>query len=313
MNDHLLLSEVARLYYEQDLTQSQIAKRLFISRSSISRLIKQAREEGIVEIVIHYPYDRMRTLEYEFFTRFNISEIRIIDVADHPNPSDYVAVTKLAASYLNSLLNNESILGLTWGRSVFGAVQELRPKRFLPNMQVVQMAGSIESNTPFIDGPDLVRNTAGKYGCKYHYLMVPFSVEDEAIRESLIRRPSVIETLALAENANIMCTGIGSDANWGNYLKPEDLKRILDAGAIGYISGYYFDINGNIIELPEIYNRFICVSRKIFETIPYRIAVISDIKKAKATLGALRGKLINSLIISTVIANKILELDNKYK
>ena len=313
MTDHLLLSEVARLYYEQNLTQLEIAKRLFISRSSISRLIKQARDEGIVEIIIHYPYDRMRNLEYEFFNRFNLTEIRIIDTGERPSPIDYNEVTRLAASYLNSLLSNESVLGLTWGRSVCGTIRELRPSGFLPKMQVVQMTGSIESNNPVIDGPDLVRQTAQKYGCKYHYLLVPFTVADETIRDSLIKRPSVIETLAIAENASMMCTGIGSNTHWGNYVKPEELDRLTSLGAIGYIAGYYFDINGNIIELPEFYERMICASRDIFEKIPFRIAVISDTKKAMATLGALRGGLINSLVTGTSVAKKIIELDNQYK
>jgi deoxyribonucleoside regulator len=313
MNDQGLLSEVARLYYEQNMTQEEIAKRLYISRSGISRLIKQARDEGVVEITIHYPYDRMRTLEYEFFNRFHIEEIRIVDTGDRPNPADFTAVTKLAASYINSLLSNDSVLGLTWGRSVCGAVHELRPSRYLPKMQVVQMTGSIESNDPIIDGPDLVRFVAEIYGCKYHYLMVPFSVENNIVRDSLAKRSSVIETLSFAEHANIMCTGIVSNTHWGKYMKPEELAEIEAAGAIGYIAGYYFDIHGRIIELPQFYDRIICVGKRIFTEVAYRIAVVADVVKAMATLGALRGGLINSLVTSSKTAAKIIELDDTNK
>ena len=313
MNDQGILAEVARLYYEQNMTQEEIARRLYISRSGISRLIKQARDEGVVEITIHYPYDRMRTLEYEFFNRFHIDEIRIVDTGDRPSPADFTAVAKLAASYINSLLSDDSILGLTWGKSITGAIHELRPTRYLPKMHVTQMTGSIESSDPITDGPDLVRHVAEIYGCKYHYLMVPFSVENEIVRNSLVKRSSIIETLTLAENANILCTGIVSNKHWGKYMKAEELTTIEAAGAIGYVAGYYFDIHGKIIDLPEFYNRIICASKRIFTSVAYRIAVIADEVKALAVLGALRGSLINSLVTSSKVAAKIIELDDKNK
>ncbi len=313
MNIDQNLYEVSRLYYEQNLTQEEIAKRLFISRSGISRLLKQARDEGVVEITIHTPYDRMRNLEYEFFQRFQIDEIRIVDTDKRPNPSDFDTVVKLAAIYINSLLNDKSLMGLTWGKSIMGAIRELHPTRYLPKMHVAQMTGSIESHTPIIDGPDLVRCVAEAYGCNYHYLMVPFTVENKEVRDSLIKRPSVIETLSIAENANVMLTGIGSKTHWGNYVKEKELKEIEDSGAIGYVAGYYFDIHGNIIDLPEFYDRIICVSQNVFLEIAFRIAVIADVVKATAVLGALRGKLINSLITSSKVANQILELDDTYK
>lgn len=313
MDEQGLLAEVARLYYEQDMTQEAIAKRLYISRSGISRLIKQAREKGVVEITIHYPYDRMRTLEYEFFNRFHIDEIRIVDTGDRPSPADFTAVAKLAASYINSLLNENSILGVTWGKSITGAIHELRPTRYLPKMHVTQMTGSIDSGNPITDGPDLVRFIAETYGCKYHYLMVPFSVENELVRDSLVKRPSVIETLTMAESATVLCTGIVSNKHWGKYMKEEELQELNAAGAIGYVAGYYFDIQGNIIDLPNFYNRIICASKNIFTKVKYRIAVIADIGKALAVLGALRGGLINSLITSSKVAAQIIELDDGNK
>lgn len=313
MNTDQNLYEVARLYYEQNMTQEEIAKRLFISRSGISRLIKQAREEGVVEITIHYPYDRMRNMEYEFFRRFHIDEIRIVDTDKRPNPSDFDTVVKLAATYINSILNDNTVMGLTWGKSIMGAIRELRPTRYLPKMHVTQMTGSIESNNPITDGPDLVRRVAEIYGCNYHYLMVPFSVENKVVRDSLVKRPSVIETLSIAENANVLVTGIGSKTHWGNYMKEKELKEIEDAGAIGYVAGYYFDIHGNIIDLPEFYERIICVSKTVFSKVAFRVAVIADVVKATAVLGALRGRLINSLITSSKVASQILELDDMYQ
>lgn len=310
MNEFELLSEIAKLYYEQDMTQQDIARRLYMSRSSVSRMLKQAKDTGVVEILIHDPYDRLRIMEYEFSKRFDVEEIRIVNTGDKSNPIDFKAVTRLAAVHLNSLLKDDSVLGLMWGKSVYATLHELRVSRSLSNMHVVQMAGSIKNNDPVIDGPDLVRYVADLYKCNYHYLVVPFSVEDMKIRNSLIKHPAIIETLSMIDYVNIMCTGIGSSQNWSRNLKEKEILELDNAKAVGSISGYFFDINGRIIDLPDFYNRIICVSKERLLKIPFRLGVAVDPQKSKAILGALRGKLINSLITCSYTAERILKLDD---
>ncbi|WP_137469360.1 sigma factor-like helix-turn-helix DNA-binding protein, partial [Escherichia coli] len=42
-----LLVKIAQRYYEQDMTQAQIARELGIYRTTISRLLKRGRDQGI--------------------------------------------------------------------------------------------------------------------------------------------------------------------------------------------------------------------------------------------------------------------------
>lgn len=161
MQELELLLKVAQLYYEQGLTQNEIAKKLFISRSNISRLLTQAREAGIVEIKVHYPFERKRRIEVEFNRRFHLEEIRIVDLGSRSGFELYTATTKLAATYLNLQLNNDSVLAITCGNSVCGMVHELRPKGYLPGMQVVPMMGSVDNSNIILEGHYLVRQIAG--------------------------------------------------------------------------------------------------------------------------------------------------------
>jgi len=309
MREIELLFKVAQMYYEQGLTQKEIGDKLYISRSNISRLLKQAQESGIVEITVHYPFERKRRIEAEFQRRFDLEEIRIVDTGNNTAFDCYAATTKLAASYINMQLNNDSVLALTCGNSICGMVHELRPRKYLPEMQVVPLMGSIESSNVIIDGHYLVRQVAEIYGCRHYYIMSPFWMDDEEMCRSLIRRPAIVETLTLAEHASIMCTGIGHNMRTG-YLIREGDSMLIDIGAVGYIAGYYFDKNGQILELPELYGKMICAGRQMFE-IPLRCAVVADVEKDVATLAALRGGLINALVTNMSLANKILELDDK--
>ncbi len=297
------------MYYELNLTQNEIANKLYISRSNVSRLIKQAHSEGIVEVIVHYPFERLRRIEAELQRRFHLEEIRIVDSGERTPFDNYTATTKLAASYLNTQLTNKSTLALTCGNSICGTIHELRPKKFLSELVVVPLMGSIESSNVIIDGHYLVRKTAEIYGCRHYYIMAPFRVENELICRSLINRPSVIETMTLAENASIMCTGIGSNVK-SAYLSEEERENFLTKGAIGFIAGYYFDKNGVIVEAPDFYNKMICASQKMFK-IPTRCAVVADPGKSRAVLGALRGRLINVLITNSKVANNIIKLDDK--
>ena len=146
MQDLELLLKVAQLYYEQGLTQNEIAKKLFISRSNISRLLAQAREAGIVEIKIHYPFERKRRIEVDFNRRFHLEEIRIVDLGNRSGFELYTATTKLAATYLNLQLNNDSVLALTCGNSICGMVHELRPRNYLTGMHVEPLVVIIQYN-----------------------------------------------------------------------------------------------------------------------------------------------------------------------
>lgn len=49
------LIRICRLYYEENQTQNEIAKALGVSRPLISRLLREARDAGIVTVQIHVP------------------------------------------------------------------------------------------------------------------------------------------------------------------------------------------------------------------------------------------------------------------
>ena len=53
--EKILMSEVATLYYKKNMTQQEIAETLHLSRQTVSKLLSDAIEEKIVEIIIHNP------------------------------------------------------------------------------------------------------------------------------------------------------------------------------------------------------------------------------------------------------------------
>ena len=114
-----MLASVANLYYNVEMTQNQIAERFFTSRSKISRMLKEARQLGIVEIKILEPWDRNVELEQEFMRRFALKDVRVISVKEANNTMVLQKLGEVAAYYLDNLLNDNMILGISWGNTMY--------------------------------------------------------------------------------------------------------------------------------------------------------------------------------------------------
>ena len=244
----------------------------------------------------------------DFNRRFHLEEIRIVDLGNRSGFELYTATTKLAATYLNLQLNNDSVLALTCGNSVCGMVHELRPRNYLPGMHVVPLMGSVENSNIILEGNYLASQVAEIYGCCQHAIMAPFRVDDEVMCQNLRRRPAIRETLELAENATIMCTGIGCEAQKGYLAEGEEL--FLEKGAVAISPDIILTNGARFWNCRSFTAVFSAPDRKCLR-FPIRCAIVADEKKARATLAALRGGLINALVTNSVVADKIISLDNE--
>ena len=210
-----LLAQVASLYYEDGLTQAEIARQVDASRSTISRLLHEAREAGIVEITIHYPWKTDPKLENNLKERFQLRKALVLSARGRAYTEVLRGLGILAARHIDRALTQDSTLGISWGTAVYSTAQALRPKRRLP-ITVVQMIGAVGIGDPLIDGPDLARLMADIYRGEYRYLHAPLVVENGQVRQGLLQEPRIQETLGLARKVDIALVGIGSGQDLQN-------------------------------------------------------------------------------------------------
>ncbi len=57
-----LVHAVLTMYYVQDLTQAEIAQRLGLSTPKVNRMLKQARQQRLVDITIRYVVDIVKDI-----------------------------------------------------------------------------------------------------------------------------------------------------------------------------------------------------------------------------------------------------------
>jgi len=314
MSEHTeLLAQVASLYYEDNLTQAEISRQLGTSRATVSRLLREARDVGVVEITVHYPWKTDSETEHNLIARFHLRQARVLVGRGQPYEEILHGLGVLAARYVEGILAEDTILGISWGTAVYSTVQALRPDRGLP-ITVVQMIGAVGTGDSRIDGPDLARLLANIYGGEYRYFHAPLIVEEAHVREMLLQEPRIRETLSLARRADIALVGIGSlvpevaSLLRAGYLDREALARLRAQGAVGDVCARHYDAQGRVLDI-ELNQRIVGIELETLHVIEQVIGVAGGEAKAEAILSALRGGHVNVLVIDDAAAWKVLELD----
>ncbi len=88
-------------------------------------------------------------------------------------------------------------------------------------------------------GADLSRRMAQALGAKPRLIHAPGMVKDGVVREALVKDPQVVDTLDLAERADVAVVGIGvlqpsvPLLSSGNTLTAREVETLKECGAVG--------------------------------------------------------------------------------
>ena len=311
-----LLAYIAALYFEDGLTQEEIARRTGYSRSAVSRLLTEARQRGIVEIRVNFPVNRARPLEHRIQEEFSLRECLVITAGSLDYPKMLRLLGRAGAAYLEEHLPDHGILGVSWGTAVYEIASALRV-RYSPRIQVVQMIGALGGGDPLIDGPELARALAQTLGATYSTLNAPFIVEDAGARSALMADHNIMQAIEQAQRADFAIVGIGSvepelsSFVRAGYLSADEVLAIQGKGAVGDICGSHFDITGAILDI-DINRRIIGIELpRLCRSGCTVLGVAGGERKGSAILGALRGGFIDVLVTDAAAAQSLLPFVGK--
>lgn len=305
-----ILATVANLYYNSDLTQNQIAERMYTSRSKISRMLKEARELGIVKIYIQEPWERGLEQEKLISEKCHLKNIRVIMQKESDQVKLSALISEAAAYYLDSIIKKDMVVGISWGNTLYNIVKYIAANNHknIP-ITVVPIMGAANIISPEKDALDLSKDLASAYGGKYQYIYAPLFVKSKELKESLIQDDNIKSTLQLARNADIILTSVGSisSKSWNHYLSGKTLESLGEKGVVGHIGGHFYDLSGNTPDA-SIENRMIGLAKADIKNCKETICVAYGAGKAEAVLGAINGKYISTLITDEECANRILDI-----
>ena len=307
--DRALIVKVARMYYEQNMSQDQIARSLITSRSNISRILSVAKKRGIVEIKINESTKRETDIEEMLISRFGLRAALVAKVPR--STSDYKAVGQLAVqSFLNHLKPRVRV-AISWGRSIQAMIDALDNEN-RPDLTFIPLMGGMTSIPSSYSGETLIRSLAEKFNADYQILHAPTIVQSPDIKLALMKEPSVAAVIDSARNADVAFVGIGSrGANSSIHIlqsagiNEKDNPEFYSKWA-GDLSGRFFDRDGKSIS-KQLDSRTVGLELSEISKMKRVVGVAAGDEKTEGILAALRGGLISELVTSSNCALKLLE------
>jgi DNA-binding transcriptional regulator LsrR (DeoR family) len=305
-----LMARIASQYFLQDRTQAEIALEYGLSRQKVQRLIRRAREQGIVEIHVHSAPVLHIELENKLWATFGLQDALV--ATSHPDESVCRSlVARTAADYLGRHLTDESVVAIGLGRNTSTVASSFTPSRPLGATFVSAMGGS-PGFTASINPNEVGSSFATRSGGSAQALYAPAFVEDATLRDGLLSQQAIAQTLDLARRSSEAIVGIGTAADESILVRAGCLSRdqaraLRAAGAVGEINGNYYDIQGHPIP-STAQDSLIGLTLVELQRVPLVIAVAAEPGKATAILGALRSGAIRVLITECRNALEVLRL-----
>lgn len=311
--EYALLSQVAHMYYDLNMLQPEIAAKLFFSRSKVSRMLKQARELGIVEIEVKRIVDRVPVLEKKLCAEFGLKEAIVVTSFENQSEEDaFEVLTDFAALYVAGSIKGACKVGMSNGRTINAVVRKLR--RVHPcALEIVQLMGSASNTFAAEESRYLVDRMLEIYSGKGYFLNTPLYVEDAYAKEILMKDPSVREVFQHMKSCSLLLTGIGTISSfptrtpqWYGCQTAEHISELRAQGAVGSICAQYYDLNGRLVRA-EWNQKCLVMPLEDVKENPMTVGITSGEYKVKPVLGALRGGLLNVLITNAATASRVLE------
>ncbi len=311
--DIKLITLVAKQYYFEGRTQSEISSALNISRTKISRILKQSRELGLVSIRINLNPSELSDLALELTRRFGIR--RALIAIDHDDEVvQRSAVAQLVADHLGEILADGMVVAVGMGRNLGAVADHAYSGRSLACTFVSALGGTNRVGHK-LNSDHICRRLASRFGGQSEMLYAPGYTEDGELRALLMRNDTVQQALTRARRADIALIGIG-DCKENGYLtgigwySPVEIARARLSGAVADLSGYDFlDIRGKRVAL-DLGDRIIGLSHSDYARIPNVIAVASEQNKALSLLASLRSGVIDTLATNVGNVRAILAIDD---
>lgn len=282
-------ARVAWAYYNEGLTQAEVARRVGITRVRVNRLLQQCRETGLVQISISSEFAPCTELEFGLERTYGL--VRAVVTPTPESPKDlYKAIGEAAGTYASSVLEEGQALGLGWGTTLHRSVSGVPHNGKSKDNTVISLFGglpvSVDTNPYSIASEYATRLKASK--CLY--IAAPMYAPSREIRDILRSQASFCDVHELAARVDVALVGCGDmTANSTNLvlgaLSPEDAEALLEAGAVAEIFGYFIDSRGRVVD-HEVNERFTGPPMDALRAIPRTIVAAGGPQKL-ATLKAM--------------------------
>lgn len=300
---------VARLYYQSEYSQDQIAKLLNISRPTVSKILNYAKERGYVTIQINDPEDISNDLSKALKNKYNLDRV-IIAYSPLNNGEDINKnIGRVAAEYLNNIVKDGDIIGISWGTTMYSIARQLVPKK-LKDVEVVQLKGGLSQTHINTYASEINKLFADAFHANGTSLPLPVIFDTPELKQIIEKDSHINQIIQMGKKANIAIFSTGTVKDNAllfrlGYFNKQEIERIQE-NAVGDVCSRFFNKNGEICD-EKINNRTVGIDLEQLKAKERTILVAGGEKKIEALHSALSSKMANTLIIDQFTAELLLK------
>jgi len=303
--DFQQLVRASRLYYELGETQSAIAEQLGVTRPQVSRLLKRARAEGIVEIRIVDRTAAESPAVDALRRSYGLDAVHLAPTVAGPEDVTRRMVGRLAAEVLRGTLRNGAVVGIGDGASVAATAAALEETATPAAVTVIPLCGGYWSTGT---EREPYRRVADAIDAPARGLMAPGLVDDAATQRALVAHAGVRAIVDLWDRLDVALYGIGGPT-WTASLVGKKVDRQLTASdAVGEVLVAPFDLDGRFV-CDALRDRVIAFDARRLGRVPVSIGIASGEGKVRPILGALRAGVVRTLVTDVATAEAVVALD----
>lgn len=310
-----LITRIARLYHEDELTQTQIADVLGLSQVAVSRFLKKATQLHIVRTTVVSPPGVFSDLEDLVREKFRLQQAIVASASRDAEDAILPAIGSSAAHFVESTLRSGEVIGISsWSSSLLAMVDQMHPLSRVKGCMVVQIQGDVGNPTAEKHAHHFATRLARLVHGDLTFLPAPGIVSSADVSRVLMQDPAVRQTLDLFPKITLALVGVGAletsglATSNGNGNSEDDARVLREAGAVGDIVGRFFDRNGMEIEMP-LGDRIVAITLEQLRHVPRSVGIAGGEWKVNALLGALHGQYINILVTDQFTADRLLKTD----
>jgi DNA-binding transcriptional regulator LsrR (DeoR family) len=306
-----LLYAAAKMYYTDEATQAEVAEHLQTSRATISRLLHEARRQGIVRIeVIPADNEAAHDLGSRVASVLGLTAVYISDPLPTTGRGEAVEDVMggpLAAAVGRALLavglDIGDVMLVSSGRTIFEIARFELPR--LPGVIVAPTVGGTDQPEAWFQTNEITRLIAERIGGRPAFLFAP-ALPGAELFQTLQTDPGIHRVLNLWPHARCVLTGVGAPP-----LLRSEAPQFVDMSspelieAVGDVCSRFFDRAGQPVQFPGS-ERLIAVDLETLKSIPTVVAVAAGANKVAPIIAAARVKLFSQLVTDPRTAEEIL-------
>lgn len=300
--------QASRMYYLDGVSQTAIAHQLQLSRPTVSRLLQFAKEKNLVEIKIQDPFQNVELLRQQLLQHYHLKEVLIASQTNTNTTNILESLGQQTANYLEQIVHNHDIIGISWGRTMAAVSRCLHPSS-AQGIQLVQLKGSVVNSQENNYAYEITRRFNQAFQTIAQILPLPVIFDNVPTKKVVEQDHFIKSILEKGHAANIALYTVGTTLPKAmlfrlGYFSPAAIKHLRQV-AVGDLLSRFITAQGKIAD-PQLNERTVSIELEALKKKEYSILVAGGMQKVKPIQAALVGGYPNVLITDVRTAQKLL-------